>query len=152
MSLKLFGVEAQRILRLEKGHPIIGVDTDALSNPLDAGMGALVRFDKPMFHGRNTLLRLREMRPSSRLVGFFPTEAHVAPEEGCQVVVDGAPVGRVTSIRFSPTLNRVIGLAWVPAARSRPDHRFELRFGGGDVPAVVAELPFYDASGKRLKS
>src|SRR5207245_2538770 len=60
-GLKPFGVEAQRVLRLEKGHLIIGVDTDALSNPLDAGLEWLVRFDKPMFHGREPLRRLQEM-------------------------------------------------------------------------------------------
>src|SRR5262249_7118522 len=70
LELRPFGVEAQRVLRLEKGHLIVGVDTDALSNPLDAGLGGLVRFDKPQFLGRAPLLRLKEMPARQRLVGF----------------------------------------------------------------------------------
>jgi sarcosine oxidase subunit alpha len=152
LGLKPFGVEAQRILRLEKGHLIIGVDTDALSNPLEAGLEGLVRFEKPQFHGRETILRLKSVRPRSRLVGFYPAELDVTYEEGCQVVERGAPVGRVTSVRHSPTLGRVIGLAWVPAARSHAGDRFMIRHGCRDVPSIVSALPFYDPSGERLKS
>src|SRR5262245_11890513 len=67
---KPFGVEAQRILRLEKGHLIIGQDTDALSSPLDAGLEWMVHLNKPIFHGKDFLLRLKEMPARSRLVGF----------------------------------------------------------------------------------
>jgi sarcosine oxidase subunit alpha len=151
VGLKPFGVEAQRILRLEKGHLIIGQDTDALSNPLDAGLGWLVRFDKPVFHGRATLLRLRDLGPRSRLVGFVLAEGGALPAEGCQVVDEGAPVGRVTSSRFSPTLERGLGLAWVPASAAGVGSRFLIRSNGADVTAVVAALPFYDPKGKRLR-
>jgi sarcosine oxidase subunit alpha len=152
IGIRPFGVEAQRILRLEKGHLIIGQDTDALSNPLEAGLEWLVRFDKPLFHGREPLLRLREMGPRSRLVGFQMLDRDRVPEEGCQVVEGRRPVGRVTSARYSPTLERSLGLAWVPAARSAVGERFLIRWNDGDVPAVVATLPFYDPRGQRLKS
>jgi sarcosine oxidase subunit alpha len=151
-GLKPFGVEAQRILRLEKGHLIIGQDTDALSNPLDAGLDWLVRFQKPLFHGRDPLLRLRAMGPRQRLVGFTMLESAGVPLEGCQVVEGGRPVGRVTSARYSPTLERSLGLAWVPATGAKAGDRFHIRWNGADVPAVVAALPFYDPEGKRLKS
>jgi len=152
-GLKPFGVEAQRILRLEKGHLIVGQDTDALSNPLDAGLGGLVRFDKPEFHGRAPLLRYQEMKTPSRLVGFeLPTSPAVQSMEGCQIIEDNQSAGRVTSVRFSPTLNKTIGLAWVPAAKTTPGERFFIRCNGDDVPAVVAALPFYDPRGERLKA
>jgi sarcosine oxidase subunit alpha len=151
-GLKPFGVEAQRILRLEKGHVLIGQDTDALSNPLDAGLEGLVRFDKPYFHGRDPLQRLRAMPPRSRLVGFFMVDRNLVPPEGSQVVADGRPVGRVTSARFSPTLGRSLGLAWVPAAAAQAGQRFLVRHNGADVPAEVSGLPFYDPEGLRLKS
>jgi sarcosine oxidase subunit alpha len=150
-GVRPFGVEAQRILRLEKGHVIIGQDTDALSNPLEAGLEWLVRFDKPFFHGRETLLRLRDMGARSRLVGFHMTEGQQAPPEGCQVVEQGWPAGRVTSARYSPTLRRSLGLAWVPASRSAVGERFFIRWNGADVPAVVAAVPFYDPEGARLR-
>src|SRR5207302_9911650 len=120
----------QRILRLEKGHVIIGQDTDALSTPLDAGLGWLVRFDKPLFHGRKPLLRLRAMPPRTRLVGFEIPDRPRVPPEGSQVVEGGAPVGRVTSARYSPNLGRALGLAWVPARRARVGSRFTIRCAG----------------------
>jgi sarcosine oxidase, subunit alpha len=158
-GLRPFGVEAQRVLRLEKGHFIVGQDTDALSDPLGAGLERMVRFGKPFFHGREPLLRLKELGPRSRLVGFHlpggaPGNGPAAPApewEGCQVVEGGRPAGRVTSARFSPTLGKTVGLAWVPAARSAVGERFFVRFMGRDVPAVVASLPFYDPKGERLK-
>ncbi len=125
-GLRPFGVEAQRILRLEKGHLIVGQDTDALSSPLGAGLERMVRFGKPQFHGREALLHLKAMGARSRLVGFHLPEGTARGGdnvwarqlEGCQVVEQGRPVGRVTSARFSPTLEKYIGLAWVPEARS----------------------------------
>lgn len=151
-GLKPFGVEAQRILRLEKGHLIIGQDTDALSNPFEAGLAWMVRFHKPVFHGRDPLLRLQAMGARSRLVGFQMVDTLRVAPEGCQVVDEGRPVGRLTSTRFSPTLERSIGLAWVPAAKAAVGERFLIRWNEVNVPAVVTALPFYDPQGKRLKS
>jgi sarcosine oxidase subunit alpha len=150
-GLRPFGLEAQRTLRLEKGHLIIGQDTDALSNPLEAGLSSLVRFDKPLFHGRELLLRLRQRGPRMRLAGFRMAERDRVPPEGCQVVERGRPVGRVTSARYSPTLERALGLAWLPAHQVAGE-RFWIRWNDTDVAAVVAPLPFYDPEGKRLKS
>jgi sarcosine oxidase subunit alpha len=159
-GLKPFGVEAQRILRLEKGHLIIGQDSDALSTPLDAGLGWMIKFDKPQFHGRDHLLRLREMKPRTRLVGFgFPDDRSLrCPAEslrdweGCQVIDGSRPVGRVTSLRHSPTLKRHVGLAWVPASCASVGSRFLIRWNNLNVAAEVRALPFFDPEGIRLKS
>jgi sarcosine oxidase subunit alpha len=151
-QLKPFGVEAQRLLRLEKGHLIIGQDTDALSSPLEAGLEWLVRFDKSAFIGREPLLKLKAVTRRSRLVGFHLLDRHVVPAEGCQVVEAGSPTGRVTSARYSPTLERSLGLAWVPAAKAEAGMPFHIRFNGSDLPATVAPLPFYDPDGRRLRS
>ncbi|HJT77125.1 MAG TPA: glycine cleavage T C-terminal barrel domain-containing protein, partial [Gemmataceae bacterium] len=62
------------------------------------------------------------------------------------------PVGRVTSARYSPTLRRSLGLAWVPAAAATPGERFVIRWNEADVPAVIVPLPFYDPKGERLRS
>ncbi len=155
-GMRPFGVEAQRVLRLEKGHLLFGVDTDALSNPLEAGLEWLVRFDKPAFHGREPLLRLKARGPRSSLVGFFlegqhPPQTDWRTLEGCQVIDAGRPVGRVTSMRHSPTFDRPLGLAWVPVAKAQPGQRFTILWDGADVIALVAKLPFYDPEMKRLK-
>jgi sarcosine oxidase subunit alpha len=151
-GLRPFGVEAQRILRLEKGHLIIGQDTDALSTPLDAGLEWMLHFDKPRFHGREPLLKLKALGSRSRMVGFCTVETGRVPPEGCQVVEQGKPVGRVASARYSPTVRRNLGLAWVPAERSAEGERFSIRMYDGDEPSVVTSVPFYDPAGKRLRS
>jgi sarcosine oxidase subunit alpha len=158
--LKPFGVEAQRVLRLEKGHVIVGQDTDALSNPLDAELGWLIKFDKQHFHGKEPLLRLRAMGKRAHLAGFYFVDERALNHpwdemrefEGCQVIDEGAPVGRVTSCRYSPTLDRCLGLAWVPPQRSKPGSRFLIRWHNRDILAEVSRVPFYDPEGKRLKS
>src|SRR5258708_5075654 len=61
-DIKPFGVEAQRVLRLEKGHIIVGQDTDGLSNPLEAGLDGLVKLDKDDFIGKTSLLFASERR------------------------------------------------------------------------------------------
>lgn len=158
-DLKPFGVEAQRILRLEKGHIIVGQDTDALSTPLEAGLEGLVKFSKPMFHGKEPLLLLRRRGPRMSLVGFHLVDERLPGEtrdwmngwEGCQVIEEGMPAGRVTSFRFSPTLNRFVGLAWVPLARADRESRFVIRWNNLDVAAQVVPTPFYDSEGARLR-
>ncbi|HKI35444.1 MAG TPA: 2Fe-2S iron-sulfur cluster-binding protein [Gemmataceae bacterium] len=160
LGLKPFGVEAQRILRLEKGHLIVGQDTDALSSPLGAGLGRMVKFGKPLFHGREALLRLQEMGSRTRLVGFHVPDG-AAPRgdnnwarqlEGCQVVEQGRSLGRVTSARWSPTLERFLGLAWVPEHGAAVGGQFLIRCAGADLPAALAPVPFYDPEGERLRS
>ena len=151
-GLRPFGVEAQRVLRLEKGHLIIGQDTDALSQPLEAGFEWMVRFDKPVFIGRDPLLRLKAMGPRAKLVGFMMLDTQRVPPEGCQVVEQGQPVGRLTSTRYSPTLRKSLGFAWVPADRSIAGERFFVRWDGADVPAVIVPTPFYDPDKKRVRS
>jgi sarcosine oxidase subunit alpha len=150
-ELKPFGVEAQRILRLEKGHVIVGADTDALSIPLEAGLESLVRFSKPHFIGRAPLLRMNQRGARSRLVGFTVPRCAQAVPEGSQVVLNAHPVGRVTSARVSPTLNESIGLAWVPEASAAAGSRFLIRWNELDVDAIVRPLPFYDPPGARLR-
>jgi sarcosine oxidase, subunit alpha len=159
IGLKPFGVEAQRMLRLEKGHLIVGQDTDALSSPLGAGLERMVRLAKPQFHGREALLRLKELGPRSRLVGFtMPEGTHPRGDndwarqlEGCQVVERGRSMGRVTSARYSPTLEKYIGLAWVPDAEAAAGKSFFIHCAGLDLAAAVAPIPFHDSEGKRLR-
>jgi sarcosine oxidase subunit alpha len=151
VGLLPFGVEAQRVLRLEKGHPIVGHDTDALSNPVDAGMAWVVKWDKPEFTGRRALQRARAVSGPQRLVGFTLEDGSALPPEGSAILHAGRPAGRVTSCRWSPTLGRGIGLAWVPAAVALEGAPIEMGGLMGIVPAVVTLQPFYDPEGVRVR-
>jgi sarcosine oxidase subunit alpha len=149
-GIATFGLEAQRILRLEKKHIIVGQDTDAVSNPLESDMGWVVKFDKEDFVGRGSLAGIRDRGARDKMVGFVMRDGGV-PDDGDPVVVGQAPVGRVTSSRLSPTLGKGIGLAWVPAGLAREGAEIRIRVDGEDLPAEVTMQPFYDPDGVRLR-
>lgn len=152
LGIRAFGVEAQRVLRLEKQHVIVSQDTDALTNPFGINLEPLVKLDKPDFVGRDALAAARPAGVGERLVGFEVPGATVPPAEGAAVVADGRPIGRVTSAKWSPQLARVIGLAWLPAARAVDGAEFQVRMNGLTVGARVVTRPFYDPEGRRLRS
>ena len=145
-----FGLEAQRILRLEKKHVIVGQDTDAVSNPLDSGMDWVVRFDKEDFVGREGLKLASERGLRNKLVGFVMRDGQV-PEDGVPVVSGDKPIGKVTSARFSPTMNKGFGLAWVPAELAQDGTQISVLVNGKPRPAQVTLQPFYDPDGERLR-
>jgi len=151
-GIQPFGVEAQRILRLEKGHLIVTQDTDALTTVLEAEMGWACKFDKEDFVGKSALERLRERGFRQKLVGFEVPGGEL-PNEGDQVLDTGnRPVGRVTSVRRSPTLDRVIGLAWLPLDAGAAASEFSIRSHGVTLKATVVPTPFYDPDGTRMRS
>jgi len=150
-DIKPVGVEAQRILRLEKGHIIVGQDTDGLTSPLEAGMGWAVNRKKPYFIGR-AALRCFEERPLARkLVGFeLPRDTGTLPEECNLVIRNDRIAGRVTSIAHSVELNKIIGLAYVFPDDSLPGSRITIkRTDGHMLEAMVVDLPFLDPDGAR---
>ncbi|MFN0168857.1 MAG: 2Fe-2S iron-sulfur cluster-binding protein [Bryobacteraceae bacterium] len=149
-GIRAFGVEAQRLLRLEKKHVIIGVDTDALTSPYQAAMGWVVRFEKEDFIGRRTLEETKALEPSDRLVGFV-MDGDQIPDDGAAVMVNGRPAGRVTSSRYSPHKGAAIGMAWVPANRAHEGSLIEVRAQGLPATAHVTLEAFYDPEGARLR-
>ena len=146
-----FGLEAQRILRLEKGHIIVGQDTDAISNPLETGSEWAVHLDKKDFIGRGGILGVKERGIRQKLVGFTMQNGLV-PEDGVPVVSDGRPVGRVTSARLSPTLGKGFGLAWVPPHLAKEGAHIEVLINDREQPAQVTLQAVYDPDGVRLRS
>jgi sarcosine oxidase, subunit alpha len=140
-----FGLETQRILRLEKQHIIVGQDTDALSTPFGAGLDWMVKLDKEDFLGRAALEEDAARGVQEKLVGFV-VESGGLPAEG------SALVGRVCSSRWSDTAESFIGLAWVPVPMAKDGTRLDFRSHGTHVMARVQMKPFYDPEGARLRS
>jgi sarcosine oxidase subunit alpha len=145
-----FGVEAQRLLRLEKRHVIVGVDTDALTSPYEAGMGWAAKIEKADFVGKVALTRAAGATSRERLVGFV-VEGKSVPEDGAAVVIDGRLAGRITSSRHSPRIGSAIGLAWIPSANAVAGATIQVRAAGSLAPARVTMEPFYDPDGARLR-
>jgi sarcosine oxidase subunit alpha len=148
-GIRPFGVEAQRLLRLEKRHVIVGVDTDALTNPYEAGMGWVVKHDKNDFIGKFALGKLQGAPAQQSLVGFTMS-ANEIPEDGAAILVNGALAGRVTSARYSPAVQKAIGLGWVTTAAAE-GASVEVRVAGRPVKATVTQHVFYDPEGARLR-
>lgn len=150
-GLRPFGVEAQRILRLEKGHLIVGQDTDGLTDPLQAGCEWALKMDKAFFVGQRSLRILGKLPRRQQLVGFKFEPGAALPKEG-HLVLDGTEMaGRVTSVTRSPTLGTGIGLAMVtPTVATQGNFTVRIE-GRAAVPATIVPLPFYDPAGDRQR-
>ena len=148
-----FGVEAQRILRLEKGHLIVGQDTDGLTQGYAAGLRWAIKLDKPDFAGKPELLWQSERDDYFRLVGLQPVDGSVIPPEASQIVVGRHIAGRITSSRMSPTLGRSICLGFVAPSRSEPGTTVTVLLPDGRrIPAtVMAHHAHFDPEGVRQR-
>lgn len=151
LGLKPFGVEAQRILRLEKGHIIVGQDTDGLTHPAEAGMEWALAKKKSFYVGKRSIDMQMTKGTTRKLVGFAVSGTDAPTPKDCHLIIrDGEIVGRITSVVQSPTLGKVIGLAFVPPAMSEVGTKFQIRVDGGLMAdAQVVATPFYDPENKR---
>lgn len=130
------GLGARDTLRLEAALPLYGHELDDTTTPAEAG---LERFVKP---GGWIGAEAAAGRPLvRRLAGFVLRERGVARAD-YPVISDGDEVGRVTSGSHSPTLDKSIGLAYVPPPLADPGAVFAVRIRGRTADAEVVEIPF----------
>ena len=149
-DIRPFGVETQRLLRLEKGHVIISQDTDGMTHPAEIDMGWAVSRNKPFFVGRRSVDILEAQPLKRKLVGFTLPQGSLQPLEG-HLVLNGPDIsGNVTSCEYSASLGKVIGLAYASIGQSTPGMRIPIRVEGGVVvQAEVVKLPFFDPDNQR---
>ncbi|MBT5052734.1 MAG: FAD-dependent oxidoreductase [Gammaproteobacteria bacterium] len=150
-GIQPFGVEAQRGLRLEKAHIIVGQDTDAMTNPFEIQMDWALSRKKPYFVGHRTLQELEQRSLTRVLAGFMIKDVNTPQPLESHLVLDGnAMIGRVTSCMTSQTLNAIIGLAYVPVALAKPGCRITIKVDDGQcVIAEIVPTPFYDPESHR---
>jgi sarcosine oxidase subunit alpha len=153
LGIEPFGVEAQRILRLEKGHLIVGQDTDGLTGGFSAALDWAIKLDKDDFIGKPELAWQHDGGRGSRLVGLQPDDGSLVPPEASQIVDGQRIAGRVTSSRMSPTLGRSICLAQVEVALAAPGTRVTVRLPGGRLigARVTEHLAHVDPEGSRMR-
>ena len=101
-GIRPFGIEAQRILRLEKGHFIVGQDTDGLTQGFGIGVDGLIKLDKPDFAGKPELAWQRERGDHRMLVAIQPDDPDLVPPEASQLIEGGAIVGRISVVQITP--------------------------------------------------
>jgi sarcosine oxidase subunit alpha len=152
-GLRPFGVEAQRVLRLEKGHLIVAQDTDGLTDPIQANARWAVNMQKPFFIGQRSLKILERRPPRQVLTGIEILDPERVPKESHLIIADGAIRGRVTSVARSPTLERTIGLAMLAPELAEPGIALTIRIeAGATLAARVVATPFYDPKNLRQKA
>jgi sarcosine oxidase subunit alpha len=154
-GIQPFGLEAQNVLRLEKGHVIIGQETEIRTTLHDLGLGFLWHRKKPDAKkiGSRALKFTEHQDGRMKLVGFKMEDATRPAKDGA-VVVDSDIRGYVCTSRYSVTLKESIGLALVESELAQIGTRlalFEDNMGDQRLYARVVPTPFYDPEGKRVR-
>jgi aminomethyltransferase len=137
------GLGARNTLRLEMGYALYGHEIDRATNPIEAGLGWVVKFDKGPFVGRESMLAMSQLGPSRRLVGFELVDRGVA-RDGYPVLdpASGAKVGTVTSGSPSPSTGKSLGMAYVPIALAAEGSAIQVEMRGKALAARVRRPPF----------
>ncbi|MBM4109688.1 MAG: glycine cleavage system aminomethyltransferase GcvT [Phycisphaerae bacterium] len=136
------GLAARDTLRLEMKFALYGNDIDETTSPLEAGLGWVVKLDKGPFVGSDVLARQKAAGVGRRLVGFELVDRAV-PRHGYACLADGGAVGTVTSGTLSPSLDKPIGMAYLPSRLAAVGSRFVVDVRGKPREAVVVKTPFY---------
>jgi aminomethyltransferase len=146
-GIKPCGLGARNTLRLEAKMALYGHEITASINPFEADLGWIVKMDKEDFVGKAALEEALEQGVTRRLAGFEMTGRGIG-RDGYEVWLEGKPAGWVTSGGPAPTLNKNIGLCYLPAAKAEPGTQVEVMIRNQPSPAVVVPTPFY----KRAKT
>jgi aminomethyltransferase len=141
-GIRPVGLGARDTLRLEVRYLLYGQDMDETTNPIEAGLGWVVKAAKGEFVGREAIERVRGEGPRRRLVGLVLEERAIA-RHGAPVVHGGRVVGRVTSGSYGPSVDRSIALAYVESALSAPGTELGVEIRGRVRAARVVRTPFY---------
>ena len=140
-GIKPVGLAARDSLRFEACMPLYGHEIDALTTPVEAGLGFALSPEKE-FIGREALLKQKLEKTERVLVGFEMVERGV-PREGYEVSVGGTVAGKVTTGMFAPTLEKYLGMAYLPRELSYRGTEIEVLIRGKALKAQIVKKPFY---------
>ncbi len=136
------GLGARNTLRLEAKMALYGHEIDTTITPLEADLAWIVKFDKPDFLGKAALLKQKEAGLTRKLVGFEMRGRGIG-RDGYEVNIDGSKAGWVTSGGPAPTLNKNIGLCYLPIEKAVAGQAIEIMIRQQAVEAEVVPTPFY---------
>jgi aminomethyltransferase len=141
-GLRPAGLGARDSLRTEMKFALYGNDIDDDHTPLEAGLGWIVKLDKPDFVGKAALERQKAEGVQRKLVGFEMADQGI-PRQGYRILKDGQPVGVVTSGTMGPSVKKAIGIGYVPPALAAEGTAFQVEIRGRPAAARVVKTPFY---------
>ncbi|NPV70829.1 MAG: glycine cleavage system aminomethyltransferase GcvT [Firmicutes bacterium] len=136
------GLGCRDTLRFEAGMPLYGHELDDDRTPLEAGLDRFVSFAKGDYVGREALLKQKNEGLKIKLAGFEMVDRGV-PRAGYPVLLDGHEIGWVTTGTYSPTFDKNLGMAYVPAELARPGVELVVGVRGKELRIVTVPLPFY---------
>ncbi len=143
LGMKPCGLGARDTLRLEMKYPLYGHELSDTTNPLEAGLGWVVKLDKPDFIGKSALVENKAKGFSRALVGIKLIERGI-PRQGYPVKsADGIAIGELTSGTQSPSLKEPIGIAYIKTANASVGSIVGVEIRGQIVKAEVVKTPFY---------
>ena len=141
-GIKPCGLGARNTLRLEAKMALYGHEIHASITPYEADLGWIVKMDKEDFIGKAALAKQREQGVTRKLVGFEMIGRGIG-RDGYEVYLDGVAAGWVTSGGPSPTLNKNVGLCYLPTDRAKLGERIQIMIRNQPVDAVTVGTPFY---------
>lgn len=147
-----FGYRALDSLRLEKGYRFWGLDMNPLTTPLEAGLGAFVKWTKASFNGRDALLKQKAEGIMRSLECIVIQGTDAIPRGWEPVMAGDKAVTYICSGEYGHFLGKAIALAYLPVAHSAPGTELSVQLFGERFPAVVARAPLYDPTNVRLRA
>jgi aminomethyltransferase len=141
-GIRACGLGARNTLRLEAKMALYGHEIHASITPYEAELGRIVKLDKGDFIGRTALAEQKERGVRRKLVGFEMRGRGIG-RDGYQVRLEGVAAGWVTSGSPAPSLNRNIGLCYLPVSEARPGRKLEVMVRNQPVEAETVATPFY---------
>ena len=141
-NIKPCGLGARNTLRLEAKMALYGHELTASINPFEADLAWIVKMAKPDFVGRAALQKSLDKGLTRKLAGFEMAERGIG-RDGYEVFIDGKAAGWVTSGGPSPTLNKNLGLCYLPVTQSGNGTQIQVMIRNAPVAAVTVPTPFY---------
>ncbi|MCP4566955.1 MAG: glycine cleavage system aminomethyltransferase GcvT [FCB group bacterium] len=141
-NLDLIGLGARDSLRLEMKMALYGNEIDQTTNPIEAGLGWIVKLDKGEFIGSEAIAKVKVDKPKRKLVCMI-LEDKAFPRQGYEIYDGDEKVGQVTSGTVSPSLGRPIAIGYVAKRLAKSGNRVEIEIRGRRFPAEVIKPPFY---------
>ena len=141
-GIKPIGLAARDTLRLEMGYCLYGNDIDDTTSPIEAGLGWVTKFTKKFTNSE--ALEAEKLRGPERKLVAFELDERGIPRHGYDIVDgNGKTIGVVTSGTMSPSMNKGIGLGYVPTILSEVGSKINIQIRKNAIPATVVKLPFY---------
>lgn len=141
-GIKPIGLAARDTLRLEMGYCLYGNDIDDTTSPLEAGLGWITKFTKDFINSED-LKKEKEEGPKRKLIAFELDERGI-PRHGYDIVDDnGRVIGIVTSGTMSPSLDKGIGMGYIPTEMAKNNDKIYIQIRKNAIPATQVKLPFY---------